>query len=364
MTRIPMTSVIVGAAAGLVVAAGLVWTIHRPAASSDEGTRDALVRMMRDGPPAGVWRIEEPTETRVRTIVPDPDDPALCLYWMEDDGYARVHACPKEIAVKRWLPGDPDLFLRNYRPAGPPREGVLGDRRVRFVRWTLLGCDTCAARVVAKDSTTGEVVRVEDRAYDERPIHAVEIQDAGVHPSKVLDTPKADLAVARGKAREKLAQAIASNETHTWPAFVASVPFDVYEPARVPRGFERVAFTRQRYVPRGSVTNRELDLVTQVYGDGMATMILLLGRTADMNELEEIARSASPANGGSCPPITAPDQPIEDAPTIYCRANACRTVLRREFPDSDVWAALVTFNERPRDVYVETMQSLVKPPKP
>lgn len=363
---LPVRSAVVGAILGLAVAGGFLFTLNRPKASwSDEGTKDALVKAMRNGIPPGVWKVTEATgASRRRTVAPDPEDPCLCLYWTAEEEFRQVHACLKDVATRNWFRGDPDLFLRNYRPAGPPRAGVLGDRKAVFVTWGFEGSESAGKRVVAVDPSTGEILRVEDQAYDGRLLHAVEVEAAGVHPSKIVDTPRAELVAARRKAREPdgpVSVTIASRATKTWAEFVAAAPFPLYEPARAPKGFERVAWTWQRGEPKGSTSHRALDTVAVVMSDGMATMILFSARSGDMRELDEIVRNTSPAgSAGVCPPVAGNPDPIgEDAVTIWRRANACRTVLTREFKDTDVTVALISFNERPESVYVETMRSLV-----
>ena len=140
------------------------------------------------------------------------------------------------------------------------------------------------------------------------------------------------------------------------------MPLPIYEPTRLPRGFERVDYSFRDEAPSLDPEKRPMNLAGVVYGDGMSRVLLLYARTEDLQRLDDLARRL-PQGPEVCAPLSdEPEERVEagDAIRIVRRANECRTVLRREFPDTGVSVALLCSGERDGSVYVETLRSLVR----
>jgi hypothetical protein len=357
-------SVIAGVVAGLLVAGALVASAYKPAGRypEDDGTLSALERAVERGVPDGVWRLSQPTKSRERTFAADPEDPTLTLYWRDDEKFDRVHAVARREFAETWF-GDIDLFRRNYRPAGPARTARVGEASAVIVDWTIPGCPGCGVRSVAVERGTGLLLRVEDLSPTGRSLRTLELKVPGVHPSKVIDTPAADLAAAREEARRAGSyRPRVAKGTHTWAEFVAQVPLAIYEPTLLPRGFERVDYSFRDDAPRVDPEKRPMNVAGVTFGDGMSRMLLIFAKTEDLQRLDDLSRRL-PQGPEVCAPLqNEPEERIEgdSAIQIFRRANLCRTLHRREFPDTGVSVALLSFGERDASVYVETLRSLVR----
>jgi hypothetical protein len=355
--------VTVGVVGGLLVAATLVASAYKPAGRypEDDGTLAALERAVEHGVPDGVWELTQPTSKRKRTFAADPADPALMLYWRDDQKFDRVHAAARSEFAETWF-GDIDLFRRNYRPAGPARAGRVGETPAVIVDWTIPGCEGCGTRSVAVERGTGMLLRVEDFSPSGRSLRKLEMSLPGVHPSKVIDTPAAALAAAREDARRRSSRPRIGKGTHTWAEFVTQVPLALYEPALLPRGFERVDYSFRDEAPRIDPEKRPMNVAGVTFGDGVSRMLLLFARTEDLQRLDDLSRGL-PQGSEVCAPLTnEPEERVEgsNAVQIFRRANLCRTLHRREFADTGMSVALLSYGERDASVYVETLRSLVR----
>jgi hypothetical protein len=356
--------VIAGVVGGLFVAGALVASAYKPPGRypEDDGTLAALERAVERGLPDGVWRLVQPTRARERTFAADPKDPALTLYWRDDEKFEHVHAFLRREFAETWL-GDIELFRRNYRPARPARRGRVGDTPAVVVDWTIPGCAECGTRSVAIERGTGLLLRVEDFSPSGRSLRTLELKVPGVHSSKVTDTPADRLEAAREEARRSASSPPRIGmRTHTWAEFVAQVPLAIYEPTLLPRGFERVDYSFRDDAPRVDPEKRPMNVAGVTFGDGMSRMLLIFARTEDLQRLDELSRRL-PQGPEICAPLhDEPEVRVEGdgAIQIFRRANLCRTLHRREFADTGVSVALLSFGERDPSVYVETLRSLVR----
>jgi hypothetical protein len=360
---------VAGVVAGLLVAGGVVASAYKPAGRypGDDGTLAALEKAVLRGVPDGVWVLNQPHPSaqraeRERTFAADPADPSLTLFWKSEEKFQHVHAVARDEFTRGWF-GDFELFRRNYRPTGAAREEKVGGTRATLVEWTIPGCEGCGVRRIAVESCTGDLLLVEDLSASGRSIRRIRLKDAGVHASKIADTPAEALAAAREGARRAASwKPRIGRETHGWAEFVAQVPLPIYEPTRLPRGFERVDYSFRDEAPRIDPDKRPMNLAGVVYGDGMSRMLLLYARTEDLQRLDDLARRL-PQGPEVCAPLSdEPEERVEagDAIRIFRRANECRTVLRREFSETGVSVALLCSGERDGSVYVETLRSLVR----
>jgi hypothetical protein len=98
------------------------------------------------------------------------------------------------------------------------------------------------------------------------------------------------------------------------------------------------------------------------FGDGMSRMMLIFARTEDLQRLDDLSRRLPQGPEVCAPLVDEPEERVEGANAIriFRRANLCRTLHRREFPDTGVSVALLSFGERDASVYVETLKSLVR----
>src|SRR5205823_11999037 len=133
----------------------------------------------------------------------------------------------------RYLVGsDPELFLANYAAIGPLRKDVLGGRPVTVAHYARADGSQSAHRWIAVDDATGEVVQLEDRSYDGTPLRRATLSISMEVHRRVPAGPAAP------KTVDCLTPAEAAREAS----------FPVYEPARLPDGYRRLAVN---YAARG-----------------------------------------------------------------------------------------------------------------
>jgi hypothetical protein len=345
MRRVALT-----AALGAVVGAGLAalgavaWSrAHGDApASEDAGSREAFLKAVAQGPMPGPWKITDGETVRRRQFADDPFDPGVVrTTYLDRDGQP-VEKHPRG-QVARAVAGEFGLFLDNYTPIGASNRGEIFGRRVTITRWERKGGVECAVRVMYVDEESRELVKIEDRTWNDKPLHVAELE-------------KCPECFARPRPAATKPPLEGASQT-TFDAWVKASAVPIYEPARLPSGFRRV---RHGMVPlKSKVGAPDVDLYALGYGDGIAKMLMLIVRREDMKTLVDVAGSIQ-REPDTCPALGDKPEDLFDGPDgilVRRRADACRTVLQRDDLPG-VCVVLVGFNEIPSRLYVETIRSL------
>lgn len=346
---------------GLVVVAGFGGVVAAFSALSlpsvsDETVRRALDAALVRGPRDGAWTIQEPEGERQRDVASAPD-PSRVLVRFGVDAKDKVVSFPREyVAARAFGEGPLALFLANYRAERRrPRDDVEGRRAVR-VRWVSALLDHGPTRTLWIDAENGDVLRLEDRAHDGALVHAAR----WLSP----DPRGPDLAQAQampGEARRR--------KPPSFEDVVAAAPFPVYEPARLPSGFQRVSQTLVTVSlgvgfgmgPRGLGLNDTAEVVVLRYSDGLAELALSLLAAKDLRRIERMSR-ARPMRprAEACPGAEATIEELlasADELVVRRHSDRCGTVLKVD----DIGGTAVLLrarNELPPEAYVAAIESL------
>jgi len=329
---------------------------RKPQAPID--VRARLHRFLEDGPGEGLWQLHTLDGTSEWLVAASPDD-ATCLLVarLDEDGRpGRARVWEKHRLARFFLPGDLELFFRNYRLL----EQTVVDEgsRNRIVAVWLpradLGGDT--GRTLWLDARSGEVVRLEDRSYMGNCLRCL-LRLSTDAPSLGLALPDAEGACHRLPAEEGPPSAA---------RLARRVPFVLLEPTWLPEGYELIA-ARYREMPVGTPepgagdesAPRCVGLATLEYSDGLANVGIGVAPPDDMDAFERwMASLPLPDDPEACPPVPEAGRDIaRDGEVIRRRRDRCRTVLRLD-GRGDVSVLLLGRNEIPEDEYLHILASV------
>lgn len=345
--RLALTATL-GAAAGVGLGVlGMKAAAHlrggdAPASYPDAGSREAFEKTVAFGPVPGTWELKEEDNVRKRLLEDDPKSPSFlrCTFM----GEPKPPKSYDRSMVGRWMTGESELFFANYRPAGPARREEMDGHGVVAVTWGRTDGMCCSSRVIFMDHGSGEVVAWEDHAWNGTKLRSARLTARIEFSSRPAAKPVRPAVV------------------RTFADFVKGSPIPLYEPSRLPAGYERVNYGLTEYRDALHPSDPVVPLYYVRYGDGIAHLDVMMARPEDMRRLVEFARNYQGSTGpGTCPATADVFEDLQaDAGAILIRrrADKCRTVLQRE-DLKGVSVALVGFNEIPGDLYVETMKSLV-----
>ncbi len=379
-------AVLFGAVLAAIAVGGYLWlqsrnarlearTSHAPPTNghaADKWTQ-RLGKFLRAGPTSGTWRTKSLSCTYTSYIAPHPTEREYFLIAQIDGDGLRT-----PMVVSRWLVGrhffraPAHLFFSNYvRTEGPIREELDDGTPTWRVHWAPRynhGGLSDTERLVWFTEIGGEVVQVEDRSRTGHTIRRITriATDTGAWDPKDIDTKELEHLVGSAPAPN------ADGEEDLREA-VQRAPFDVYQPSYLPPGFVLV---RASYsvCDAGLLPGEEpqpgaapapetpVQLVTQLYSDGLALISVGVAPKEDMNVIESMTAgmTADQDDPAACPGVP---QEVEDlrqnGSVIRMRTDTCRVVLRRD----DLEAVSVTIigrNELPVEEYLRLIGTLRK----
>jgi hypothetical protein len=366
------------AAAALVVA-GFTW-LSRPALSAEDARR-ALEAAFEKGPTPGAWEIEESHGTRFRQFAPDARDPERVVTYLRDpvlpseEGDARgpderrfrvrVVSFPRSgVAARVFGERSLSLFFENY--AGKPRgEETVAGRPALVVRFEPVHPGVRGpTRTAWFDRETRDLVRIEDRTYDGTLVHGARrlsaaYMDGWTPPPATHSLPRRGTDRASAPADPPMERV------------VREARFPVYEPARLPAGFRRVAQAYQALPdPRPGRSPWDppvrMGTVFLRYSDGLARLNIMMARSDHMRRIQEIQAELARlvADPSACP--STADNPEEllaglDDLIVRRRSDKCSTILQIDRLGG-VSIVLSGRNELPPETYRDAMASLAPVP--
>lgn len=362
---------------GAILAGGYLWLDGRREAEShaQDGSANArgaadqwtrrLGKFLTKGPEGGTWETRFLSCVYTNFLAPHPTKSDLLLIAdVTAEGTAAGHAR----AVSRWLVprhffrAPASVFFSNYVRARAPEVEVLADgTRTQRVHWRpradFDGLVDTERRVWFAESD-GEVVQVEDRSRTGnliRSLRRVSKTTAGWDPAR-LDPGRVD-------HRELEPPDPHSDPDRALATVVERAPFPVFVPSYLPPGFVLVRPSYTVYDPESadSESPTRVQLVSQLYSDGLALISVGIAPRGDMDLIERLSMggSADPNDPASCPGLPSEPRDIrqEDGSRIRMRTDTCRTVLRRD-DLVGVSVTLIGRNELPTDEYLRMMGSL------
>ncbi len=324
----------------------------------------ALERAFLNGPARGTWEIVEPHGTRTRSFADDPENPERVWCRMGDGENAPVLSFAREHAGKRVFSELPlGLFFEAYRPEGGATRAEDEGRGLERTRWASRAGPPSPTRDVWVDPGTGDVVRIEDLAWNGVVLHAARLVSTTLGDW----APRAGEKSRRSKGFGFPGWPFPTPKTLEEVARIAPLP--VFEPMVLPAGFRRVDASYRRWPMRPWA-----DVVTLKYSDGLAKIELLIARPDDLDRIEAFAKAMAakgmmdgPDEKGQEPspcetsPAGTPEELLDEADLLLVRRreDKCRTVLRVDGL-LGVSVELTGRNELQREAYVATIRSLVR----
>jgi len=353
----------------------------RSGRSADKWT-GRLGKFLRTGPTGGTWETRSLSCVYTSYVAPHPTEPGSFIIAQVDEGGAK-----RPLVVSRWLVprhffrAPAHLFFSNYeRTEGPMRDELDDGTKTWRVHWGPRDeREGLTERIVWFSVVGGEVVQVEDRSRSGHLLRRVRriATDTGVWDPRHLRTkdlehvhteePTTDVDPER-RLQHSCAQA----------------PFDVYEPAYLPPGFVlvRSSYTvadaslnpGERSPARGAgeasptkappgvpgkPQGTPVQLVSQLYSDGLALISVGVAPREDMNTIESLTAGMADADDpASCPGLPGEPRDIrQNGSVIRMRRDTCRIVLRRD-DLAGVSVTIIGRRELPDAEYLRMIGSL------
>ncbi len=355
-------------------------TPHPNGRTADKWT-GRLGKFLRAGPTSGTWETKSLNCVYTSYIAPHPTEAEVFVIAQlptEDPAKGTL----KSLVVSRWLVArhffraPAHLFFSNYvRTEGPIREELpLGDGREPMdtyrVHWGPSNDEDGLTERIAWFNVVGrEVVQIEDRSRGGHLLRRVRqiSTDTGLWDPTTAELDKAERFVSE-------APSIGGDPEATLRKACNQAPFDVYQPTYMPPGFVLVRSTYS--VRDASITGAlpaavkpgetapeatTVQLVSQLYSDGLALISVGVAPRADMNVIEALsAGMPEDDDPQACPGLPAEALDLkQDGAVIRMRRDTCRIVLRRDdLPGVSV--TIIGRRELPDDEYLQMIGSLKK----
>lgn len=326
--------------------------------------RERMHTFMTEGPAAGLWQMHTLDGIAEWLVGAHPKDAGCVLVArLDESGKSRpVQVWSRNRVARFFVPGEEDLFFRNYRQFGALvlEEGPGRGFRSTWVPRHEWGGET--GRSVWVDPVSHEVVRFEDRSWEGNCVRCL-LRLSPEDPDLAL--PEEPMEDVQCGYREW------ASKPPDLGRLAAIVPFPLLEPTWLPPGFELVAANYRAFVfqehdgeseDEGD-EGRTVRLAWLAYSDGLADISLGIALPADMDALEA-AVAAQPDRSGedseACPPIPEPVPPVAAGGVlIRRRRDHCRTVLRLDGRQG-VSVSLLGRNEIPEDEYIHVISSVAR----
>jgi hypothetical protein len=327
------------------------------AGAADKWT-SVLGKFLAKGPKGGTWETTFLSCVYTHYLGPHPDKPDLYLIAEVKDGQA-----DKARAVSRWLiprhffRAPAPIFFSNYTRSGAPvREQLDGRTNTWRVQWRPRSnfeglVDT--ERRVWFSIEEGDVVQVEDRSRTGTVIRRIRRTSKGTgtwDPAKAaaeaVDTTQLEPPDPHADPERTLA------------SVVGEAPFPVYVPRYRPPGFVLVRSSYTVFDPETLGQDDRVQIVSQLYSDGLALISLGIAPSGDMGVIEQMMSGMADPGLTPCPGLpTEPRDIRHDGVTIRMRTDSCRTVVRRD-DLAGISVTLIGRNELPSDEYLRMIGSL------
>ncbi len=321
--------------------------------SADKWTR-ILGRFLDKGPEGGTWETKFLKCVYKTYVAPHPTDrQAYLLGRPQVDGSVKTRAVSRWLVPRHFFRAPASLFFANYhRSRAPITEESTGTVRVHWRPRADVHGITETERVVWFSRDKHIVLRVEDRSRTGHMTRRVRRLDEGTG-----DWPgSVDHATLRRV--EAPPPDPHADEDQALATVVAKAPFPVYVPKSMPPGFVLV---RSSYsiIPTPRDPEAKVQLVSQLYSDGVALISVGVAPRGDMDAIEMMSAAMDDTTDpAACPGLpTNPRDIREDSAMISLRTDVCRTVLRRD-DLTGVSVTLIGRNELPIEEYLGMMSTL------
>jgi hypothetical protein len=285
----------------------------------------------------------------------------------------------KPLAVSRWLiprhffRSPTHLFFSNYlRTEGPTREELEDGTKTWRVHWApRYHHDGLTERLVWFTEVGGEVVQIEDRSRSGRMIRRMTRRSKDTGAWNVADVDLETLEHLSGERPDRTADP-EQDLAHARK----QAPFDVYRPYYLPPGFVLVrasytvadaSLTPGEEPPDGAAPAPEtpVQLVSQLYSDGLALISVGVAPKEDMNVIESMTAGMADADDpAACPGVPQDIADLrQNGSVIRMRTDTCRIVLRRDDLEQ-VSVTVIGRNELPVEEYLRLIGSLKRVERP
>ena len=331
--------------------------------TADKWTRRLGV-FLQNGPSDGTWETQFLSCVYTQYIAPHPARPDIYVIAQVDaDGVRQPVAVSRWLVPRHFFRAPAHLFFSNYvRSEGPIQEKLDDGTPCWRVHWAPReNPDGLTERIVWFTQVGGDVAQVEDRSRTGHLIRRVRrvAKDTGSwRPEDV------DMEALTYVEQERPTQTTDPDDTLI--ALSAKAPFDVYAPAYLPAGFVLVRSTydvrdasRSPGALTTSVQDAPVQLVSQLYSDGLALISVGVALRRDMDIIETMtAGMVESDDPAGCPGLPADPRIVrEDDQVIRMRSDTCRTVLRRD-DLGDVSVTIIGRNELPVEEYLRMIGTL------
>lgn len=358
---------------GLVLAGvmigGYLWLESRalppegtPAGSgSNGGAADRWTRLLgtflAKGPEGGTWETRYLSCTYKHVLAPHPREPDTYLIaQLEPKGADRPRAVSRWLVPRQFFRSPPSLFFSNYtRTQGPERETLPDGTRTWRVHWgRRADPDSMTERRVWFSAESGEVVQIADYSRAAHLIRRVRRLSTGTG-----DWNPAGVDPERLQRFERAPPDPGADPERALSGVAAKAPFPIYTPTYVPPGFVLVRASYTRFSAEDDEgEERDVQLVSQLYSDGLALISVAVAPRRDMDVIERMNAMEDNDDPSACPGL--PEDAVNlrhEGSVVRMRSDACRTVLRRD----DLGAVSVTLigrNELAADEYLRMVATL------
>lgn len=330
-----------------------------------------LGTFLRAGPTSGTWRTIALNKcVYTNYIAPHPTEADHFLIAQIDK-----QGMHKPLVVARWLVGrhffraPEHLFFSNYeRTDGPIREELEDGTKTWRVHWGPRynhGGLTDTERLVWFTEIGGEVVQIEDRSRTGHTIRVITRTSKETGAWKPQDHASEDLERHVGAEPDR-----GADGEQGLRRACEQAPFDVYQPGYLPPGFVLVrasysvcdaSLTPSEDQPAGAPPAPEtpVQLVTQLYSDGLALISVGVSSKEDMNVIENLTAGMPDTDDpASCPGLPADARDLrQNGSVIRMRTDTCRVVLRRDDLEG-VSVTIIGRNELPVEEYLRIIGTL------
>jgi hypothetical protein len=329
-----------------------------------------LGKFLRAGPTNGTWQTRSRSCIYTSFIAPHPTEAEFFIVAQVDAAGVR-----KPLVVSRWLiprhffRAPAYLFFSNYvRTEGPVREELEDGTKTWCVHWGPRydeGGMSETERLAWFTESSGEVVQIEDRS---RTGHMIRRVTRVSHTTGAWDLKDLDLQGLERCVSEPPDPA--SDPEQGLRQAGVQAPFDVYRPYYLPPGFVLVRSSygvcdaslmpgAEEIEDRDPPAQTPVQLVSQLYSDGLAMISVGVAPKEDMNVIEALtAGMAETDDPAACPGLPADTRDLEqNGSVIRMRTDTCRIVLRRDdLPRISV--TIIGRNELPTEEYLRMIGSL------
>jgi len=338
-----------------------------------------LGKFLRTGPTSGTWETRSLSCVYTSYVAPHPTEPESFIIAQVGAGGAK-----RPLVVSRWLVprhffrAPAHLFFSNYeRTEGPIRDELDDGTKTWRVHWGPRDeREGLTERIVWFSVVGGEVVQIEDRSRSGHLLRRVRriARDTGLWDPRHLRTEDLEHVVTKEPTAD-------ADPEQRLQHSCTEAPFDVYEPTYLPSGFvlvrssytvadaaltpsERPAATDgpdAKDVSPVAPAKSPVQLVSQLYSDGLALISVGVAPREDMNTIEVLTAGMADADDpASCPGLPGEPRDIrQNGSVIRMRRDTCRIVLRRD----DLLGVSVTIigrRELPDDEYLRMIGSMKK----